>query len=132
MALCCDRNGCIHRDWIVVEVDSRRIIERAIGHGVSNKIDDGAYQTGGCFAGDCFKLVCLTQDLVRIKGQALERRAVLGARGHHDNVYSAPLASHSTTPTFDATFILCASLRLEHQILNTFLVSDDIIGSTKD
>jgi len=125
IALCCDRNGCIHRDWIVVEVDSRRIIERAINHEVSNKIDDGAYQTGACFAGDCFKLACLTQDLVRSEGQALERRTVLGARGH--SVYSASLASHSTTPT-----TLCASLRLEHQVLNIFLVSDDIVSSTND
>jgi len=52
IALSCDRNGCIHRDWIVVEVDSRRMVERAIGHEVSNKIDDGAHQTGGCSAGD--------------------------------------------------------------------------------
>jgi len=54
MALCCDRNGCIY--YIVVEVDSRRIIERVIGHEVSNEIDDWAYQTGGCLAGDCLKL----------------------------------------------------------------------------
>jgi len=81
----------------------------------------------------CFKLARLTQDLVRIKGQALKRRAVLGARGHSVyNVYSAPLTSHSTTPTFDATFTLCTSLRLEHQILNTFLVSDDIVSSAND
>ena len=63
VALCSDRNVCTYRDCIVVEVDSRRIIERAIGHEVSNEIDDGAYQTGGCFAGDCFKLACLTQGL---------------------------------------------------------------------
>jgi len=98
----------VHCDWIVVEVDSHCIIERAIGDEVNNKINDKAYQMGGCFTGDCFKLACLTQDLVWIKGQALERWAVLGARGH--SMYSAPLASHSTTPTFDATFILCASL----------------------
>ena len=114
----------------MVEVDSRRMIERAIDHEVSNKIDDGAYQTGGCFAGDCFKLIYLIQDLVRIKRQALERRAVLGARRH--TVYSTQLASHSTTPTLDATFTLYASLRLEHQILNTSLVSDDIVSSTND
>ena len=40
MALGCDRNGYKCRDYIVVEVvDSPRIIERAIGHEVSNEID---------------------------------------------------------------------------------------------
>jgi len=40
MALGCDRNGYKCRGHIVVEVvDSRRIIERAIGHEVSNEID---------------------------------------------------------------------------------------------
>jgi len=131
MALCCDRNGCVYHDCIVVEVDSCRIIERAIGHEVSNEIDDGAYQTG-VFAGDYLKLACPTQDLIRIKGQALERRAVLGVRGHRDSVYSAPLASHSTTSTFDATFTRCASLQLQHQSPDTFLVSDDITSSTND
>jgi len=114
----------------VVEVDSCHIIERAIGHEVRNEIDDGVYQTGGGFAGDYLKLAYLTQDLIRIKGQALERRAVLGARGH--SVYSALLASHSTTPSFDATSTRCASLQLEHQILNAFLVSDDIGRRTYD
>ena len=84
------------------------------------------------FADDYLKLACPTQDLIRIKGQALERQAVLGVRGHRDSVYSAPLASLSTTPTFDVISTRCASLRLEHQILNTFLVSDDIVSSTND
>jgi len=35
----------MHRDWIVVEVDSRRMIESVIDHEVSNKIDDGGYQS---------------------------------------------------------------------------------------
>jgi len=47
MALCCDRNGFIYRDCIVVEVDSRRIIERDNGHEVSNEFDDGAFQREG-------------------------------------------------------------------------------------
>ena len=111
-------------------VGACRIIERAIDHEVRNEIDDGAYQTGGCLAGDCFKLVCLAQALIRMNVQALERRTVLGARGH--SVYSTPLACHSTTPAFDATLTRCASLLLEHQILNAFLVSDDIVSSTND
>jgi len=40
MALGCHRNGHKCREYIVVEVvDSPRIIERAIGHEVSNEID---------------------------------------------------------------------------------------------
>jgi len=40
IALGCDRNGYKCRHYIVVKVvDSPRIIERAIGHEVSNEID---------------------------------------------------------------------------------------------
>jgi len=77
MALGCYRNGYKCRGYIVVEVvDSPRIIDRAIGHEVSNEIDVKRRATASSLD------MSRSEALIRMKRQALERWAVLPARGH--------------------------------------------------